>query len=159
MPAALKILTKMQATHGGRKVNVTGMHDTGAETFAFINTDLARQLGLRNEGSLSYSGIAGNQVGFKSTLHRLEIPEVPECALENFPVIVGRVPFAGVDLLYGEYYQRSLSMRTDTLPGEIKISCKGGPHVAITQPIPTIYWIIGGALLAGIVITVLLLRD
>lgn len=146
-----QIRLKARITYQGRSVDAIALHDTGAETYAFLDTSIAQKLGLPRGEPIGYAGIAGSSVGFKSQVDTVSIVENPQCALSKVPVVVGSVSVPNVELLVGEYFMRSTQMETKfSADGKVLISCKGGPSIAASQPIPLEYLIMGGAAIAGI---------
>jgi len=140
----MQIPIPVRIEYQGRVVNTTALHDTGAETFAFIDQSIARKLGLPQGSAQGYSGIAGSSVGFKSKVDRITVTTAPNCSLAPVNVIVGNVDIPNVELLVGEYFMRSVGMVTETNEKQVVISCKGGPKVAISVPIQREYIILGG---------------
>lgn len=156
---ALQIRLKVRIAYGGRSVDAIALHDTGAETYAFIDESIASVLGLTRGDAVAYSGIAGDSVGFKSEVSRVSILDNPDCSLDKVPVIVGRVTVPNVQVLIGEYFMRSVGMVTEITEDGTRISCKKGPKIAVSQPIPVEYWVIGGAIVASVVILGFFLKD
>jgi hypothetical protein len=156
---ALQIRMKVRVTYGGRSVDAIALHDTGAETYAFLDESIATQLGLTKGEAIGYSGIAGSSIGFKSEVSRVSLLDNADCSLDKVPVIVGQVSVPNVQLLIGEYFMRSVGMSTEVTEDGVKISCKKGVKVAMTQPIPTEYWVIGGAIVASVAVLAIFLKD
>ena len=146
-----QIRLKAKITYQGRSVEAIALHDTGAETYAFLDTSIAQKLGLPRGEPIGYAGIAGSSVGFKSQADSVSIVENPQCALSKVPVVVGTVSVPNVQLLIGEYFMRSTQMETKfSEDGKVLISCKGGMSVAASQPIPFEYMLMGGAAIVGV---------
>jgi len=155
-----QIRVGVQISYKGKSVNAIALFDTGAETYAFIDTALAAKLGLPQGEAIGYSGIAGSDIGFKSAVDSLSLKDNPSCAVtNNVPVLVGTVTVPNVSMLIGEYFVKTTGMVTDFSKGSMTTACKGGPTVAVSQPIPTEYWVLGGAALAALVAVVLFLGD
>lgn len=145
--------------NGPRREKTTALFDTGAKTFAFIDSSLAARLGLPIGDAAPYTGVGGApQMGFRSKLGRLTFVQNPDCSLSNFDVVVGKLGFAHVDLLVGENFIKSVGASVDFVPEGIRISCKRGPKVAIAEPISPYILVVGGAALLGIA-AFLFLRD
>lgn len=156
---ALQIRMKVRLSYGGRSVDAVALHDTGAETYAFIDQSIASKLGLPKGEAIGYSGIAGSSVGFKSQVDNITVLDNPQCSLSKSPVIVGAVSVPNVQLLIGEYFMRSTGMVTEITEDGAKISCKKGPSVAVSQPIPTEYLIMGGAVVVAAIVAFIFLKD
>lgn len=146
-----QIRLKAKITYQGRSVEAIALHDTGAETYAFLDTSIAQKLGLPRGEAIGYAGIAGSSVGFKSQVDSVGIVENPQCTLTKVPVVVGTVSVPNVQLLVGEYFMRSTQMKTEfSEDGKVLISCMKGPSIAASQPIPLEYMIMGGAAIVGL---------
>lgn len=147
----MQITLPVTITYKGRSISARALHDTGAETFAFIDKSIASQLGLLTGEAVGYNGIAGSDVGFKSTVDNISITGVSGCSLGSpskpVPVMVGSVSIPNVQLLVGEYFMKSVKLTTSfDDSGKTLISCGSGVHV-VTEPIPKEYLIIGGAII------------
>jgi predicted aspartyl protease len=156
----VQIRVNVQVTYKGKSVNAIALYDSGAEAYAFLDTSIAQQLGLSQGEAIGYSGIAGSSVGFKSTVDSLTLSENPNCSVtKNVPVLVGQVTVPNVTLLIGEYFIKATGMDTDFSTGTMVVRCKNGPTVAVSQPIPTEYWILGGAAVVALLAVVIFLTD
>lgn len=154
-----QIRIKVRLSYRGRYVDAVALHDTGAETYAFVDSSIAEKLGLPRGEAIGYAGIAGSSVGFKSEVDSFQILDNPDCSLGKMPVVVGRVSVPNVQLLVGEYFMRSVGMTTEVTEDGISISCRKGQKVAIVQPIPEHYWLLGGAAVVLAVLGFVFLRD
>lgn len=155
-----QIRVNVRITYKGRSADAIALFDSGAETYAFLDTSLAQKLGLSQGEAIGYSGIAGSSVGFKSVVDSLSLTDNPSCAVtQNVPVLVGQVTVPNVTMLIGEYFIKTTGMQTDFSSGEMVTRCKGGPTVAVSQPIPMEYWLLGGAAVVALLAVVFFLGD
>lgn len=156
-----QIRVNVNLSYKGRSTSAIALFDSGAETYAFVDTSIAKKLGLPQGDAQGYSGIAGSDVGFKSAVDSLSLSENPHCAVTgNVPVLVGTVTVPNVTMLIGEYFIKTTGMKVDFSNGTMVTQCQGGPTIAVSQPIPTEYWLIGGAALAALVATLIfVLKD
>jgi len=155
-----QIRVGVRITYRGKSVDAIALFDSGAETYAFLDTSIAKKLGLPQGEAQGYSGIAGSDVGFKSSVDSLSLSDNPNCSISgNVPVLVGTVTVPNVTLLVGEYFIKDTKMVTDFSTGSMVTSCRGGPSIVVTQPIPPEYWVIGGAGVLVILGMIFFLRD
>ena len=147
-----QIRLNVRISYRGRSVDAVALHDTGAETYAFLDNSIAERLGLPRGSAVGYAGIAGSSVGFNSEVDSFQVLGNSDCAIGKMPVVVGQVTVPNVEALVGEYFMRSVGMTTEVSENGISISCRKGAKIAITQPISKETWIIGGAVILGVVI-------
>jgi predicted aspartyl protease len=156
-----QIRVNVNLSYKGRSTSAIALFDSGAETYAFVDTSIAKKLGLPQGEAQGYSGIAGSDVGFKSAVDSLSLSENPTCAVTgSVPVLVGTVTVPNVTMLIGEYFIKNTGMVTDFSTGQMVTRCHGGPSIAVSQPVPIEYWLLGGAALAALIAAfVFLVKD
>lgn len=147
-----QIRVNVNLSYKGRTTSAIALFDSGAETYAFVDQSIAKKLGLPQGEAQGYSGIAGSDIGFKSVVDTLSLSENPTCAVTgNVPVLVGTVTVPNVTMLIGEYFIKSTKMTTDFSTGTMVTKCGSGPAIAMTQPIPVEYWVLGAAAVAALI--------
>lgn len=152
----MRIAVDVEIEKSGKKVIASGMVDTGAEVYAFVDRGLASKLSLTTGERMAFAGVGGEtKYGFVAPVDRLGVAGNKDCQLKNVSVLVGdKGNFAEVDILLGEHFLRSLNAELFMTPDGATLRCSGSREASALSIVTGREKILGAVILglAGLLV-------
>jgi len=119
----------------GKSIPIIAGVDTGAtRIYVLVSPTAAEKLGLPKKAAGRVGVVGGGTApAFESELDRVEIEDIPACAI-NKPKTIIATPISEVDVLIGEDYLKALGAKIEYTDKGPALSCRGGiPGIGLPE--------------------------